>query len=96
MDFLFGKDLGLRFSSAMFSFRGDFCLKVSKNRDILRDGDDDCDLRTPQASGEICWLSATGFEIGVRGQYPNSFGPFGIGGPRLDNVGSILIFVSVQ
>jgi hypothetical protein len=64
-DFLFVKDFGLRFSSATFPFRGDFTLKVSKNRDFLRAGEDDTDPWTPHTEGEVCGSVLTGFEVGV-------------------------------
>ncbi len=105
MDFLFFGDLGLPFSCAVFSFRGDFNRKVSKNRDFLRVGDDnpstdlradECKLLAAGSSILTRWFSSRVSVVyvrGVRGQYANSVA---IAAAWLDNAGSILIFVSVS
>jgi hypothetical protein len=105
MHFLFVKDLGLPFSSAVFAFRGDFSRRVSKNRDFLRVGDDDPPMDLPgqdddgkmlptsRSSTLTCGDPSRVYVGGVRGRYPNSAT---IVAAWLDNAGSILIFVSDQ
>jgi hypothetical protein len=103
IDFLFVKDLAFSFSPAVFAFRGDFSLIVSKNRDFLRVGDDDPStdlpgqddddkkLPTSPSSTLTCGDPSRVYVGGVRGRYPNSAA---IVAAWLENAGSLLIFVS--